>query len=316
MAVKGMTGLPESPALRLEPGIPAALFPPTLDEALRSRAEGSVIPYAGGTDLMVKYRRSSGCLPAFDRPLLFIGRLRELRGIFAAPDGSLRIGAGTTLTELLADPAVPGILKAAAGEMAAPAVRNTATLGGNICNASPAGDALPPLYVLEARVALASVRGRRILAIEEFIQGPGKTRLESDELLIEVLIPPLPSGTRWACRKVGTRRAQALAKVSIAAVALVTAAAGGAAGGVVRDSSFRIALGAVGPTVFRSAELEARLAAAGGAVRGETVAETAAVYAETVVPIDDQRSTAEYRRRTCSGLVEWAAGECGLRFRK
>jgi CO/xanthine dehydrogenase FAD-binding subunit len=232
----------------------------------------------------------------------------------AGTGAGLFIGACVTLTELLKHPAIPELLKLAAAEMAAPGIRNIATLGGNICNASPAGDTLPPLYVLEAEVVLLSLRGRRILPIAEFILGPGKTCLAPDELLTEVLLPPLPDGARWVYRKAGTRKAQALSKVSLAALFASRAENSGrppqiteAAGP--KNAEARIALGAVAPTVFRSKELEARLAGLAPNGNLQRITEIAAAYGAAVAPIDDQRSTADYRRRTAARLVEWAAGE-------
>ncbi len=276
-------------------GEPEAFFPRTVDEALRVLARGPAIPYAGGTDLMVKSRRPAGCAASFGQPLLFLGGIPELRTVTAGENGILRIGSCVTLAELLRAEETPAILRAAVRESAAPAVRSSATLGGNICNASPAGDCLPPLYVLEARVELVSAGGRRILAIGEFIRGPGLVDRKPGELLAAVLVPPLPPGAGWAFRKVGTRKAQALSKTSVAAI--------------VAGTGIRVALGAVAPTIFRSRGLENRFAedcAGDGRGFAGAAADIAAEYGRLVSPIDDGRSTARYRRNTAARLVAWA----------
>ncbi len=167
-----------------------------------------------------------------------------------------------------------------------PAIRNAATLGGNICNASPAGDTLPFLYAFEAMVVLASPRGERTVKVQDFVTGPGRTQLAPDELLARIVIPRwTPRAAYW--RKVGTRKANALTKVSIAGFADVQKG---------RLARVRVALGAVGPTVIRALEVERLLEGAGaGSGREALLAEVAAAVAARVKPIDDQRSTAAYR---------------------
>jgi xanthine dehydrogenase FAD-binding subunit len=142
----------------------SAYRPASLDEALRIRAEDEAIPFAGGTDLMVKRRRYSGLVPRLDRPALFIAHLPQLRGV-SLERAVLTVGAAVTLSEMLSDDRVPGVLREAIGQMASPAIRNVATLGGNVCNASPAGDTLPALYCLNARLVLGSQRGERRVPI-------------------------------------------------------------------------------------------------------------------------------------------------------
>lgn len=272
--------------------------PSTLEEAVALRARQRVAPFAGGTDLMVKLRRGAGALPGFTEPVLFLDRCPELRSL-GVKDGALEIGSMVTLRTLAESSLVPPTLRDALLSMGGPGLRTVATLGGNICNASPAADTLPFLYAFDARVTLVSQAGERAIPIPDFITGPGKTRLRSDELLRSVLIPAWsPSRAMW--RKVGTRKANALTKVSIAALADLSDARGPHA----RILRARIALGAVGPTVVRLTSVEALLEGAdleGAARLGESIrdATRAAVH-----PIDDQRSTVAYRQEVAAGLVE------------
>lgn len=268
--------------------------PATLEEALAIRAASGAVPFAGGTDLMVRFRRGAGALPAIPGPVLLLDRCAELARIDARED-RLTIGAAVTLSSLAGSTAVPPLLRDIALSMGGPAVRSAATLGGNVCNASPAGDTLPFLYAMDARAVLGSLRGTRELSVEEFIAGPGATRLRPDELLLGVFFPlPAPPLSYW--RKVGTRRANALTKVSVAAVA-----EGG--GGGTGLHGVRIALGAVAPTVVRLREVESYLEGKQGAAEPDDAARIRAMAAAAVRPIDDQRSTAAYRRRVAENLV-------------
>lgn len=282
----------------------SAYQPASLKEALRIRAESGAVPLAGGTDWMVRRRRHSGLAPRFERPALFVARLPELRGV-SLQNATLTMGAAVTLSELLADERVPGVLREAIAQMASPAIRNVATLGGNVCNASPAGDTLPALYCLNARLVLAGWRGERRVPIERFILGPGKTDLAGDELLRAVELPAVePPSARFDVayyRKVGTRKANALAKISFLGLASLR-------GGTVRD--VRIVFGAVAPMVVRSVELE-------GELLGRTAVDWPAIrsqwvegYEKLITPIDDQRSTADYRRTVALSLLTDFVEEC------
>lgn len=269
-----------------------AQAPKTLAEALAIRKERRVIPLAGGTDLMVRKRGWAGTLPAFDEEVLFVGGIEELRAI-RLEKGCLRLGAAATLTDLLEHRAVPEILRRALAEMASPAIRNAGTIGGNICNASPAADTLPPLYALGASVLLRSAANERSLPIEDFLIGPGQTALRQDELLVAITVPL--DGHNVVCyRKVGTRQADALAKVSFAGLARV-------AGG--RVGEIRMALGAVAPRVVRSREAEALCRGRGVDELPALLDEIKGIYAEQIRPIDDQRSSAAYRRAISLRLI-------------
>lgn len=268
------------------------LAPGTWTEALRIRQEQQVLPLAGGTDLMVRHRGWSGTLPVFDRPLLYLGNIAELQRV-AADGDTLVIGAGATLTDLLEHPLVPDILKQALRQMASPAIRNRGTLGGNLCNASPAADTAPVLYAAGASVLLQSATASRTLPLDQFITGPGRTALANDELLAAIRLP-LIDFNLTDYRKVGTRKANALAKLSFVGLTQTD-------GQTVAD--FRAAFGAVAPTVVRSREIEALLR---GRPVGEIpylAGEIEAQYARLIRPIDDQRSGARYRKAVALRLL-------------
>lgn len=245
---------------------------------------------------MVKRRSWSG-IPRFQQPALFISHLHELKSVVIAGSdqgNELQIGAACTFATLLKDVRVPNSLAAAIRGIGGPAIKNVATLGGNICNASPAGDTLPILYALGSSVELSSNRGNRNVPIEEFITGPGTTILAGDELLVNVTVPMLSFDVSLY-RKVGTRRANALSKLSFVGLAR----RGGS-----KISDFRVAFGSVAPTVIRSRDIESTVA--GQPIEALPSLATAAkrAYAELIRPIDDQRSTARYREATALRLLD------------
>lgn len=255
------------------------LQPRSLDEALRMlRDEGPLVPMAGGTDLYVGLH--FGTVP--DRRFLDLQGLRELGGIRRRGE-TLVIGALATCTDLIRSPLVRRrlpILAEASRWVGSPQIQNRGTLGGNIANASPAGDTLPVLAVAEATVVLRSTDGVRRVAFNAFYTGYRQTVMRSDELIVAIEVPRV-AGRQWF-RKVGTRAAQAISKVVMAAV---------------RAPHPRIALGSVAPTVVRVPRAEAVLAGGG------TIAEAQAALMEEIQPIDDLRSTAAYRRRVSANLL-------------
>jgi xanthine dehydrogenase FAD-binding subunit len=258
--------------------------PDTLREALIQREEAGAIPYAGGTDLMVKRRRWSGLAPFFDRPVLFIGHLSELQSVERNAD-AITISSACTLTALLDHKWVPDILKRAIKEMGSPAIRNVATIGGNICNASPAGDTLPVLYALDASLVLESISGRRALPVERFIKGPGETVLHDNELLTQIIVP-LRKYSIACYKKVGTRKANSLSKLSFVGLAKT-------GGGRVQE--VRISFGAVAPCVVRSREIEEKIVNKTGEDIKTSLSNISALYSELIHPVSDQRSTSRYR---------------------
>jgi CO/xanthine dehydrogenase FAD-binding subunit len=274
--------------------------PGSLAEALDIRRETAATPFAGGTDLMVRHRGYKGTGHRIPGPLLFLDRIDEIQHIRREGD-QLVIGAAASLSDILAHPDCPPVLAEALELHAAPAIRNRATLGGNIANASPAADSVPPLLVLDARLTLSRSGGERRLDLSAFATGPGRTVLDADELITDIRIPAAGKdalGVRHYYRKAGTRRANALSRVSLAGLARIHGAPG-----ELSLADFRFAFGAVGPTVFRIRELEE------AALAGADIAELRAVAAGRIRPIDDQRSTADYRRAVALNALEEFLGQ-------
>jgi CO/xanthine dehydrogenase FAD-binding subunit len=267
-------------------------LPKTLDE-LWSCLDGepNALPYAGGTDLLVRYDARGDGLSA----LVCLERIADLRGI-SADGGTVRIGAATTLARILDDEAVLKdlpVLAQAIRVLGSPIVRNMGTIGGNIGRASPAGDTLPPLYALGAALELISRSGSRRMAIGDFIAGPGRTRLERGEVIAAVRIAkPTPTAVQHY-EKVGHRNALACSLVSMAAVIGV----GG--DGVVESAS--LAWGSVGPTVVKCPAAE--MALIGGKLDMETLRAAAGAARDAVTPIGDVRADANYRRTVAGNLL-------------
>ena len=254
--------------------------------ALLADADGAPWrPLAGGTDLMVQMTGELGEPPG---RILDIWRLDELRGITVEAD-ALVIGALTTYTEIRRSPLVaefvPSLADAAA-TIGAAQIQNRGTIGGNAINASPAGDTLPVLLAVGATSVLGSANGERSVAADDFWPAYRTTARRDDELLLRIRIP-LAADRQVRFRKVGTRRAQAISKVVIA---LAWEAESGAEGW----RRVRLALGSVAATPVRAAAAEAILE---GAVPSRETADAAvAALAAELKPIDDVRSTADYRR--------------------
>jgi CO/xanthine dehydrogenase FAD-binding subunit len=263
-----------------------------LNEALEVLKEEECIIFAGGTDLMVKRKRWSGVEPGFDKPVLFIEGLKEISEI-RVEGNMLSIGGATPISMIINNPLVPDFMKPIFSQMASPAIRNTATLGGNICNSSPAGDSLPLLYALDAVLVLQKSGHRREVAVQDFIKGPGRNIAESCEILTEAKIP-IPDFDAYEYRKVGTRKSTALSKLSFMGCAKVKEG---------KISDIRLAFGAVGPTVVRDREMEKKIIemSLDGPV---DIHEIKNMYSRVINPIDDQRSSARYRKETALRLLE------------
>lgn len=242
------------------------------------RDESPLTPLAGCTDLYVFLQ--FGTLP--DHRFLNIWQLDELRRI-RRRGSRVSIGALATYTalrrSLLIRRELP-ILAEAAREIGGAQIQNRGTIGGNIANGSPAGDTLPVLAVAEAVVVLRSLAEERRIPFNEFYTGYRQNVMRSDELIVAIEVDPI-EGEQWF-RKVGTRAAQAISKIVMAGV---------------RSARPRIALGSVAPTVVRLPRTEAVLAG------GSSIADAARTLEAEIQPIDDVRSTAEYRRRVASNLL-------------
>lgn len=272
---------------------PAAISPRTLDDALRILAKEPCRPVAGATDVMVELAREDGGLPLLD-----LWSIDELRGIRLDSAGAgppiLALGALTTYADLRRSPLVAEHLPAlaeAAGTVGAAQIQARGTIGGNIANASPAGDMLPALLATDATIVVASVRGEHAIPATSFFTAYRQTARAADELLVRVEIP-LPPGRRLRFRKVGARRAQAISKVVIAVSWRDDAR-------VWRD--VHVALGSVAPVPIRVPRTEATLE---GSRPTEEIATIAArIVASEITPIDDVRSTAAYRRAVSGRIL-------------
>ena len=258
------------------------LTPRSLDEALALKAEHpDALPIQGGTDVMVALN--------FDRArpeaILNLSEVAELRG-WSRENGTLGLGAGLTYAEAMRGElaeALPALAEASR-TVGSPQIRNRGTIGGNLGTASPAGDALPPLIVERADVELASVRGVRRVALEEFLVGVKRNALEPDELIVSVLVEP--SGQPQTFMKVGPRNAMVIAVCSLAVVAD-------------RDrGELRASFGSSSPVV--------RLVTA----PFEDAVAFPELVADAASPIDDVRGTAAYRRHALRVLTQRALDRC------
>lgn len=272
--------------------------PEELGQALRWLASRRPAIVAGGTD----YYPARVGRPV-DREVLDLSRLAELRGLRAEPD-HWRIGALTTWTDV-ARAALPPALDAlvqAAVEVGGPQVQNRGTVGGNLCNASPAADGVPALLALDASVELASLRGRRTIPLAEFVLGPRRTALAPDELLLAVRVPRRGPAARSRFVKLGHRR------YLVISVAMVAAAVDSDDDG--RISHAAVAVGACSAAARRLTALEGALIGTPRAALADTAARLLRDPAPLapLAPIDDVRGTARYRRDAAATLVARALG--------
>jgi xanthine dehydrogenase small subunit len=258
------------------------LEPKNLADAVRMlRDEGPLVPMAGCTDLYVALNVGALSPSRF----LNLWRLSALRAIRVHGD-LLSIGALATYTEIIRSPLVGRrvpMLRAAARQVGGMQIQNRGTIGGNVANASPAGDTLPILAAAEATVVLLSAAGERRVPMAAFYTGYRQSVMRPDELVAAIEVPRI-RGRQWF-RKVGTRAAQSISKVVMAAVAPGD------------GEPPRLAVGSVAPTVVRLPRTEAALGAGAG------LAEAQRTLLDEIAPIDDLRSTAEYRRRVAANLL-------------
>lgn len=267
---------------------PPSASPTRLEEAYALLADASGAPWrplAGGTDLMVQMTGGIGEPP---ERVLDIWAVNELRGIGVDAD-AIVIGALTTYTELRRSPVVaefvPALVEAAA-TIGAAQIQNRGTLGGNVVNASPAGDTLPVLLALGAEMVLGSAHGERTVHADDFWPSYRTTARRDDELLVRVRIP-LALGRQVRFRKIGTRRAQAISKVVMAIAWRSTAHDG-------PWTDVRLALGSVAATTVRARATEAAIE--GKRPTRQTADAAVEALTAELEPIDDVRSTADYRR--------------------
>lgn len=279
---------------------PPVRTPGRLSEAYGILAASPHVPIAGGTDLLVRISGEIGDPP--DR-VLDLGRLDELRGI-SLERQSLVLGALTTYAEIRRSAICrehAGALVEAAATIGAAQIQNRGTIGGNLANASPAGDTLPLLLAMDAVVELGSAHEERAIAVADFFTGYRTTALRREELILRIRIP-LVAGRHVRFRKVGTRRAQAISKVVLA---LAWRDHGPASGW----SDVRLGLGSVAERPIRAPRTEATLD--GSRPTPETADQAAETLAGEIQPIDDVRSTAEYRRTVAARVLHRIIREAG-----
>ena len=249
-------------------------------EMLKSKPNVKLI--AGGTDLLLQMKQGT----AQPETVISLKNVEELRGFSVSKNG-YRLGAGMTLRGITRSNELtqnfPGLVYAA-GVVASEQIRTLATLGGNICNASPSADMVPPLIALDAVVQLVSNQGQRDLSLSEFFKGPGESILKSGEIMHSIFLPH-PSGN-MIYSKHAPRKFMDLAVVGVA-VRLAKK------NGKINEA--RVALGAVGPVPFRAEKTEALLA--GQTLTTELMLEAGEMAAGECVPIDDIRGSAWYRKR-------------------
>ncbi len=280
------------------------LAPHSLDEALSMLDKyPDARPLAGGTDLLIQMKEQRRQFPA----LMSLRHIGELHS-YSFDDRTLRLGAAVGAGDVARHPAIQtehAALADGAGMIGSVQIRNMATVGGNVCNASPAADTPPALLVLEAEAVIRSRPGERIVPLSDFFEGPGRTVMQPGELLVELRILPLPVSSGSAYLRHTPRAWLDIAFVGAAAA--VTLEPSGAI------AQARIALGAVAPTPIRTVEAERVLI---GQMPGASLFEEAGrIAAGEAQPIDDLRASADYRRHLVSVLTRRALGQAVERAR-
>lgn len=283
-------------------------LPTTLDEALRDMAASApaVAAVAGGTNIVPDLRSGRHTPPM----IVDISRIKELKGIDLA-DGTVKIKGGTTISELLHSAVIaenaPSLI-AAAKTFASPLVRNRATIGGNLVDASPAGDTIPPLLVLDAEVELTSLAGSRVVPLDGFFLGVRKTVRKPEELLTSIQFKARKPDDKvgYGYWKVGLRKADAIAVISAAVRVELDSAS--------NVSAARIALGSVAPTPLRIKAAEESLL--GKPLTAENIETAANLASAGISPIDDLRASADYRRHMARVLVRRLLTEAGENMKK
>jgi len=269
------------------------LEPTTLSECAQRLAEhkGKARLLAGGTDLIIQMEQRK----RQPEVVIYVMRIPELSGIRVAADGSVRIGATTTLREIETSPVIREkfpVLSYAASTVGSVQIRNLATIGGNVCNASPAGDTLPALLVLGAQARIQSVNGERVVPLEEVFTGPGQTCLTPEELLVEIALPAEAASLSALYYKQCVRQAMDIAVVGVG-IAVKRR------NGTCED--VRIALGAVAPKPFRAKTAEDVVR--GAKINAQLIQQAAEKARAESRPIDDVRGSAAFRKEMVRRLV-------------
>ncbi|AOR24651.1 FAD binding domain-containing protein [Clostridium taeniosporum] len=267
-------------------------MPRSLKEALDIRSKYDVVPYGGGTDLMIQGKN--------DVKYLFLNKVPEMK-LIVEDDEYIRIGGSCTFTEVLESDIVPEIMKQAVSKIAAPAIRNAGTMAGNIGNGSAKADSVLIEYVADAKLVLASSSNTRIVKIDDFYKGRKELDLGKDELIVEILLPKTGL-ENYYYKKVGARNALAISRVSFAGVIKIDNE---------KIKDIAIAFGAVSGTVLRFKELEKIMI-------GKTLHEANKIkkdfikaYEQKIIPTRG-RVSSEYRKKVCLNLLKDFLEEKGI----
>ena len=268
-------------------------IPHTLKDALKVLDNTDCYIMAGGTDLMVVKHQKAGLLPYFDKDICYIANLKELQYIKEDEKG-IHIGAGTKFVDIEESTLVPDLMKQIIHEIASPNIRNMATMAGNVANASPAGDSIVGLFLLDAEIELVSVHGSRTMPINEFVFGVRKIHRQPNELIKEIFIPHHDDlNTYW--RKVGSRAAESISKLAFAGGYEIE-------DGKVKD--LRMCFGSIHITAARSRELENKYIGMTVEELHNHVEDIQKDFAKMISPITDQRSTKEYRFKVAMNILK------------
>ena len=266
-------------------------IPKTLKEALEIKAKVDVLPLAVGSDLMVAQKRTIGLTPQFEKPVMIIRNIPELKGIYVNEKGECCIGAGCTSAEIAENPLCPWHLRQAASRMGAIGLRNSATIAGNIANASPKGDTPGPLYLLDARVKLSSLRGDREELVSDFIVKFRTIDLKEDELITQIIVPYSEDDFDYVFwHKVGTRKANAISKLTVSQ-ALKFASDGKTV------SDYRLSATATGVKTNRSRDVENLII--GKEITDETIEAVVNGFDQVISP----RAMPEFRREATRRMI-------------
>jgi len=261
----------------------ASLLPITLSQVLELRKNADLIPYTGGTDIMVS--------PPANVEYLYLHKVAEMKQIVEDSE-YIRFGASCTYTEIIEHQLTPKLLKEACEQVAAPAIRNVASIGGNIANGSPKADSALIFMVTDSKLRLVSADGERIIPIKDFYLGRNKTALNPDELIVEVLLPK-QNYDNYYYKKVGPRKALAIARLSFAGIVDI---------GDGKIKNIATAFGAVSDIIVRLPEIDKMLI-------GKTVEEAKGLKEAYIKAYDDAikpirgRVSIEYRKTVCMNLL-------------
>ena len=276
--------------------LPKYLTPGSVEEAisLLSQYGEKARLVSGSTDLLMQLKRGE----AAPECLIRLGEIRELDFIRYDEAQGLRVGALTTIVEVANSPLIQSkfsLLAQAASMLGTPAIRNQATLGGNLCNAAPSADTAPPLLVLGAKAKMVGKEGEKIVLLEDFFVGPGQTMLGQDHLLTEIQVPNTLAHSGGAYLKQKRRQGADLAVVGVAALVVMEEK-------ILRD--VKIGLGAVAPTPIRAKRAEEILK--GRRLDQELLEKSGQAAAEEASPIDDIRGSADFRRELLAVVTKRA----------